>query len=222
MHRATARAIRPTQSSQMVRFAFSRCAPRHIRAIRPTQGAQRVRFAFFEDVDHAAARAIRPTQTAQRVRFAFSKRVPRRSKNDLTHPKSAGISFCVRIEFSTCAPRQSGCDATRPKRAEGSRCILKTHAAPQRERFDPPNARRIFALHSRDARGTMTVKPFPTGMAMTAREGCFFLRRVKTSGLHDRPKENAARANDCASIPSRTPQNEHPRNPNRVAFATQT
>ena len=129
VHRATARSMRPTQSAQRVRFAISKCAPRHsksdsahpkcaegwlcalnMRAIRPTQSAHRVHFACFvshaQNARRAIARALGPAQSAQMVRFAFSKCAPRHSESDLTHPKCA----------------------------EGSLRVLKMCTAPQRER----------------------------------------------------------------------------------------
>ena len=67
MHRATARAIRPTQSAQRLHFALTlhlqNVHRATARAIGPTQSAQRVRFAFSK-MHRAKTRASRPTQSA--------------------------------------------------------------------------------------------------------------------------------------------------------------
>ena len=71
-HRTTARALRPTQSVQRVRFAFTKCAPRHslgqsdALALKSTPRRT-------QHTHRTAATALRPTQSAQRVHFAFTK-----------------------------------------------------------------------------------------------------------------------------------------------------
>ena len=68
MHRATARATRPAQGAQRVRFPFSKMctAPQSERFDPPK--ARKGFTLHFQNARRATARAIRPTQSAQRVR----------------------------------------------------------------------------------------------------------------------------------------------------------
>ena len=71
-HRATARAIRPTQSAQRVRFACSKCAPHHSES----------------DSTHPKC-----AEGSLCTHFASAKCAPRHSKSDWTHPKCANGSL---------------------------------------------------------------------------------------------------------------------------------
>ena len=141
-HRATARAIRPTQSAQRVDFASSECAPRRSQSdsTHPKCAGGSLRMLKMR----TAPQRERPTQSAQRVHFAFSKCAPHHSESDSIHPKCAESSLCIfktvhrattramrptqsahRVHFacSKYAPRHSETDSTRPKCAENSLCI---------------------------------------------------------------------------------------------------
>ena len=86
--RATARAIRPTQSAQRVHFACSKCRfdPPKVRRGFTSRS---------QNAHRATARAIRPTQSALRVHFVFSKCAPRHRESDWTRPKCAKGSLCI-------------------------------------------------------------------------------------------------------------------------------
>ena len=132
--RATARAIRPAQSAQRVRFACSKCAPRHSESdLTPkvrrgfashAQNARRAtaRASPSQNVHRATARAIRPTQSAQRVRFAFSKCAPRRSLSQFDAPATKSThrrqSTAHATKFARKAPKCRACHETQAKRSK--------------------------------------------------------------------------------------------------------
>ena len=123
-HRATARAIRPTQSAQKVHFACSKCAPRHsgsdlTRMLKMRAAPQR------ERVDPPKVRRgfASPSQNAHRT----TARAISVSQSDVPATKSTPRcqSTAPATKFARKAPKCRACHEIQPKRSKVLRLSRK-------------------------------------------------------------------------------------------------
>ena len=144
LHRATARAMRATESQQKAHFRSKLPQPK--RSDPPKRSVEGLR--SMSQISTAPQRERSdPPKSPQKVHVRCSKFAPRRSQSD-PMPKVSRLHF----RCSNFAPRRSQSDPTCPKSAEGSRSTFKIRTASQPERSDLPKVCRGFTFDVQTSR----------------------------------------------------------------------